>query len=76
MKQNTETTLVLYVIALMEEGFTALHVGEIIPNFSTPRENAKHKWSQFPKLESLSLGLLADANITYDQPSGWFRKNY
>lgn len=63
--------LISYVIGLLhEDGFYAVHTSQLIPHYQLGVDKG---WTQFPKLSKDQLERLAAFQVTYDQPSGWFR---
>lgn len=64
--------LIAYVISLLrEDNFYAIHVSQLIPHYQLGVDKG---WTQFPKLSKDQLERLTAFGVTYDQPSGWFRK--
>lgn len=75
MKPETKKALIAYVDAMMNgEGIAALHVSNLIPPTNRCAESYYEKpssrWTQFVELDLNDL----PPGITYDRPSGWFRK--
>lgn len=71
MEDRTLNALLVYVDALMREGFDAIHVSQLIPHRQL---GVAKSWTQFPKLNNHQLTELMFAGWEYDQPSGWFRR--
>jgi hypothetical protein len=73
MSSTTEEALIAYVIALMHaDGFTALHVDDVIPRAAMP--GAPTAWTQFVQIDEDGLLTLSAHGVSYDRLSGWFRK--
>ena len=64
MDASTQRALFMYLVALREEGFTRIHVTELIPYAD---RMTKKEWTQFPHLD-----IPEGVNIEYDKSSGWF----
>ena len=73
MSPQATAHLVNYVVTLLvSEGFKAVHTTQVIP----PKDVsvASYGWTQFPKLSAQQEAFIATVGVTYDQPSGWFRR--
>lgn len=68
MKPETKKALISYITALMNnDGMTAIHVMQIIPPVN---KSTSTRWTSFVDLDPNDI----PPGITYDKPSGWFRK--
>ena len=67
MDASTQRALFMYLVALREEGFTRIHVTELIPYGMITANRRIKEWTQFPHLD-IPEGI----NIEYDKSSGWF----
>ena len=72
MNDKTLTLLLGYVVApIKDEGMDAIHVTNLIPPY---RLGLDKKWTQFPHLHDIDNDALNHLGVSYDQPSGWFRR--
>lgn len=72
MDECTKNILIAYVIGLIQrDGFDAIHTSNLIPAY---RLGVTKTWSQFPHFEIDQLARLDACGVTYDRPSGWFRR--
>ncbi|AMQ66089.1 hypothetical protein AAY80_253 [Stenotrophomonas phage vB_SmaS-DLP_6] len=74
MHEQTTIALIIYVSSLIhQEGFDAVHVGNLLPGCR--QLGVAKDWTQFPKFDASTMESIERARMTYDQPSGWFRRS-
>lgn len=73
MNESTTLALIIYVSSLIhQEGFDAIHVSNLLPG--NRQLGVAKDWTQFPKFDARIMEYIERAQMTYDQPSGWFRR--